>query len=292
MKNSRLLAALLLCIFPVFTIAQSSQSTSSVPAEKIGKEIDILGERYLELGRFSGNILVAENGKILYQQDFGKASYELNRAFNSNTTFKAGDLSRLFTKAILLQMASEKEIDLEKKVSEYLPEVEKDFSVRQVMEHEAGLATIEAVRQQHPGVAYAPIAFTNLSEAGEQQESDLGYNLLGLLLENVSGKTYSELINGLSEKIQLKNTFFEAPAGAEIAGGYTYTYVNNEVKVKASEAYKLNEAFSSNGIKTTAPDLLKLLNHLPEEEISIDGYLENDGFSYGVYKAAPRIVVA
>ena len=253
--------------------------------------MDLLGNRYLELGRFSGSILVEEGGKIIYQNDFGRANYEFNQPFESNTAFKAGTLSQLFTRAILLKMVAEGSIILEEKVSEYLPEMRKEFSVEQLVNHQAGLPTIEAVAEKHPDVAYSAVIYANLSEEAEQQNSDLGYNLLGVLLEKVSGKTYSELINELSEEIQLKNTFFETPAGAEIARGYTYNYENNELKVEPAEEYELNRAYSSEGIKTTTTDLLKLLKFLPEGRIHVDGYLLNDGFSYALLKEGEKNII-
>ncbi|GAB2775575.1 DUF3471 domain-containing protein [Salinimicrobium soli] len=75
---------------------KSSVSTSStvVSSEALNpQKIDELGDRYNELGRFSGSILVAEDGEVVYTEFFGMAEYEKNRSFSEETTFSLGPVS-------------------------------------------------------------------------------------------------------------------------------------------------------------------------------------------------------
>ena len=60
-------------------------------------KIDSLAQRYQDLGRFSGTILVAQGDSILYNSSFGKADYEAMIKFSDQTTFKIGFLTELIT---------------------------------------------------------------------------------------------------------------------------------------------------------------------------------------------------
>lgn len=81
----------------------SLSSSSTVVSSEVfnAGKIDTLGNRYHQLGRFSGSILVSEEGEIVYQKYFGKADYEADRNFSKETIFATGSLSELFTEAAL-----------------------------------------------------------------------------------------------------------------------------------------------------------------------------------------------
>ncbi len=56
--------------------------------------ISELGQRYNELGRFSGKILVEKKGEIIFNESFGYANNVTKEAFTDETLFNLGDLSR------------------------------------------------------------------------------------------------------------------------------------------------------------------------------------------------------
>lgn len=64
-----------------------------------------LANRYLQLERFSGSILVAKNEEILFYQSYGLANYEQQEVFTKQTTFEIGALSTLFLLPIFEQLA-------------------------------------------------------------------------------------------------------------------------------------------------------------------------------------------
>ena len=79
------------------------------------RKLDTLGSRYNELGRFSGSILVAEDGEVVYQNFFGKADYGSDKPFSKSTVFSLGDFSELIlndseVKADSLEVKSRKAV--------------------------------------------------------------------------------------------------------------------------------------------------------------------------------------
>ena len=90
-------------------VATSSTEVSSL--ELNPQKVDELGERYNKLGRFSGSIMVAENGAVVYHEFFGKADEEAGRPFSQNTVFSLGPFSELIQNDSGKQLKKKGEID-------------------------------------------------------------------------------------------------------------------------------------------------------------------------------------
>ncbi|MDP4092772.1 MAG: hypothetical protein Q8920_05355 [Bacillota bacterium] len=54
---------------------------------------------------FSGQILIAMDGDILYNNCFGMADYKTGRKIDSNTTFSLRTASMIFTTAAIMLLA-------------------------------------------------------------------------------------------------------------------------------------------------------------------------------------------
>ncbi len=275
-------------------IAFSSLACQNDPPEeqenlaeaKVAK-IDSLANRYLELGRFSGAIVVAKGESVFYQNYFGLADYENNQSFSDRTTFKIGAVSELVTSSIIQQMADDGKIDLTDSISTHIPEINAGFTVGELLNHQANLPSIQSIQESNPEVEYATIAFANLATNSSEtsERSDLGYNILGLLIEEVSGQSFQENVEQYAEERGLENTYFQAE-DSTMATGYLYNnYRGNGMELHESPAYNPDVKFSSGGIKSTAQDVVKIINDTSKKAVELDGYLPNDGFSYAVNRS-------
>ncbi len=87
------------------------------PAERI----DELVGRYAKYGYLNGAVLVAEQGKIIYEKGIGEANMELHVPNTPRTKFGIASLTKQFTAVLVLQQVAKGGIRLEGKVSDYLP---------------------------------------------------------------------------------------------------------------------------------------------------------------------------
>jgi CubicO group peptidase (beta-lactamase class C family) len=87
--------------------------------------IDELMTRYEELGLFSGVVLVAEGGEVLYESAFGMASRELRVPNTADTRFRVASISKPFTTVLVLQTVEEGKLNLEDTLEELLPDYSK-----------------------------------------------------------------------------------------------------------------------------------------------------------------------
>lgn len=211
---------------------------------------------------FSGSVLVAKKGKIIFDEAYGKADRETETLNTINTKYGIGSVTKQFTAMLIMQLVEQNKLKLQDTIGKYLPYLSKEkanhITIHQLLSHTSGLSHYNGL--QNIGISlkdfgntnYTPKALailigktTLISKPGTTYNySSLGYDLLGTILEEVSGKTFSEL---LAEKIvkplELKNTGFETNeyVSSNLAKGYNYR-----------EVYGLNWWTSEHGGKTTA----------------------------------------
>lgn len=244
------LLAILSCNFSIENL-QLQQSS------ELKKKIDDLGERYTELGRFSGSILVSKKGKLIYYENFGLADYENQLPFTNTTSFEVGEISRLFSEAILRKLIAEERLDPNKKLSFYLPDFQEDLNVDQFLKEPVTIS---------PAKSASEISF--------------------LLIERISKKGYAEELQVLAAQLGLENTYTGDIAGEEAEG-----YLFHNFRGEGLELEKAAKGTFSPNLKTTPTDLLKLVQHLPKRHFKIEGYLEDGGFSFSVLNTAELNII-
>ena len=281
MNKTFYILILLLSFFSCKTDAKlKSEYLQTAKSDKI----DTVGIRYLELNRFSGSILATKEGKIIYKNNFGLADYENNKPFKDNTTFKIGEISELITANMIREMAEKNELKLSDKVSKHLPKIEGDFTINDLLNHNTNFPSIQMIQEQNPNLKYATIKFANLAAQSSDtaKKSDLDYNILGVVIEKISGKSFQNNVESYSRNLGLENTYFQKSDSTLAVGYLFHNYRGKGLELQKAPVSTINTPFSSNGLKSTSSDLAKILIENSAKKVDIDGYLVNDGFSYSI----------
>lgn len=158
-------------------------------------------------------ILVAKDGKVLYQRGYGRQTYsEFSPAVDTNTIYDLASLTKVCaTTFAVMKLVDAKKIKLDDQLSTYLPYLKKTnkskVTVRQALSHFARLKAFEQYyKQMGPectdyvigeGSEFEDcrqkvlqgIAKSDLIKDHKYLYSDLGFILLGDLVEKVSGQS-------------------------------------------------------------------------------------------------------
>jgi len=128
MKNSRKnfikghLKEITILISTLFLIlALSMVSFSQTLEEKVDEYIDPL----IQMDKFSGSILIAQKGEILFSKGYGMANYEHNVPNTSHTKFRMGSLTKQFTAMAIMQLQEKGLLDVEGPIIKYFPDYPK-----------------------------------------------------------------------------------------------------------------------------------------------------------------------
>lgn len=161
------------------------------------------------------------------------ASLEARVEATDKTLFQIGSITKSFTALAVMRASEVGLVDLDAPITRYLPwfEVRSRFEpikVRHLLTHTAGLVEVLDQSPDIRGAVYA-LRETEVGWApGEKMHySDMGYQLLTLLLEKVFEKSYSEVIR---TEVFRPLMMAESHAGIvqeireRMASGYTYLY--------------------------------------------------------------------
>ena len=131
---------------------------------------------------------------------FGYADIAAKAPIQDGTMFEIGSIGKSFTNIALLQLRDEGRLDLRAPVSRYLPwfEVQSEYepiTTHHLMTHTAGLPSGTDIGPHGLYEAWALRDTRTGAPPGEYfRYSNIGYKLLGFLLEELDGRPYSDSI--------------------------------------------------------------------------------------------------
>jgi CubicO group peptidase (beta-lactamase class C family) len=237
------------------------------------RRFDELLSYYERAGFLNGVVLVAEHGKVIYAKGFGEADMNTHAPNTPQTKFDIASITKQFTAALVLQQAAEGRIRLNDKISDYLPWYREDtgrrITIEELMHHTSGLppdfdmpafdaTSIGATRfEPRPFVEKFCETDLNAQPGTKWQYSNCGYDILGLILERVTGRSYGDLLRErLLEPAGMRATGLDRNGlvlsnralGYERHFGPTYT---------PGPYLDLSHIFSAGAMYSTAEDLFR-----------------------------------
>jgi CubicO group peptidase (beta-lactamase class C family) len=229
--------------------------------------IDTYMQAQVKVNAFSGVVLVTGKDKIIYKKAFGYADKEWEIPNTLETKFEIGSLTKQFTAAAVLQLAEQKKLSLDDKLSNYMPGYPKGDSVtlNMLLNHTSGIAdytSLPGFYLQHtlslPKDSIIAL-FKNepykFSPGTNWNYSNSNYFLLGCIIEKLTGKTYADyLFENIINKAGLKNTCVNKLDSvlAFRAKGYSKS---DKGGWKNADYFSMEFPFSAGSLISTAPDL-------------------------------------
>ena len=151
---------------------------------------------------FSGNVLVEHKGEIIFLGSAGFSDRINNTKINKHTVFDIGSLTKQFTAAAILKLQMDNKLSVQDKLSKYFdqaPPDKADITLHQLLTHSSGLKP--AIGDDYASISdedftKKALATRLLFKPGTQYTySNVGYSLLTLIIEQVSGETYEAFLH-------------------------------------------------------------------------------------------------
>ncbi len=264
MKQSLVLAALVLF-------------SGSAFADKVDKVV----KEEMEKREIPGlSLVVIKNGKQVKIEGYGSANLETKTPVTKNTVFEIGSVTKQFTAAGIMILVQEGKLSVDDKISQHLkntPAIWKDITVRHLLTHTSGIKTYTGLdgyefskhltqEQFIEKIGALPLD----SKPGDKYAyCNTGFNLLGFIIENLSGKNYwtfmGERIFG---PLGMTATTNRDPANIVIdrADGYE----RNKSSQWVNRDDDLTDIFSAGAVLSTVVDMAKWDAALNTEKILTD----------------------
>ena len=191
-------------IFNELILIQPQGTVKAVRKEKAKVKIDDLKtiDAKLSEAGFSGVILVSQNDSILFNKAYGRKNTQENGLNKMNTVFDICSITKQFTAAGILKLSMDNKLSVKDKLSKYfdaVPEDKKDITIHQLLTHSSGLdigvgEDYESITEEE----FLKRVFGSqlVDPIGERfNYSNMGYSLLALIIEKVSGMEYENFLN-------------------------------------------------------------------------------------------------
>ena len=242
------------------SFAQTADPKSVVKIEAYLQQLDKLG--------YSGSVLVAFDGKPVISRGYGYSDRESKIKNSPKTLSDIGSITKQFTAAAILKLEMQGKLSTDDKITKYFQNVPPDKSeitLHHLLRHASGLpggigGDYDKITETEfiAKVLASPLRSAVGTKFGY---SNIGYSLLALIVEKVSGQKYEQyLYENLWKPAGMEMTGYSRPKFNKdlIAVGYK----NGERWGKATEKEWAGDApylhlKGNGGILSTTEDLLK-----------------------------------
>ena len=108
--------------------------------EKVSHKLDSLLQRINKRHDFHGSLLVAKNGKIVYNNQVGYADFKNKELLNEASVFQLASVSKQFTATAIMLLYERNQIKLTDTVNKYFPNFPYEHvTITNLLNHTAGL---------------------------------------------------------------------------------------------------------------------------------------------------------
>ena len=218
---------------PIARLGYDFPETVGFDAAKLAK-IDALMQHTIDTAATPGGvILVAKDGKVIYEKAYGHHTYKNRRPFKTTDIFDMASVTKICAATIsIMKLVDEGKLDIHKPIGDYLPQLKntnkENIIVKDMMSHISGLkswipfykATIDKRKkpmpefyQFSPNNGYeTPVAMnlymkteyekeiwkqiyeSEVRPRGKYVYSDLGFYLTAAIVQELSGKRIDEYV--------------------------------------------------------------------------------------------------
>lgn len=231
-------------------IAHSKNETILTHASQ--KHIDKMVETAMKKGDIPGlAILIIKDNKIFLNKGYGYANIEKKAKVNPHTQFEIASNTKAFTGYAILQLAQEGKINLNDKVSTFIPgfkmkyeDKERDITIEQLLAQTSGIPG-DITEENRYSIQYDSIEnIVNFAKGkrlnhvpGETFEySNMNYDILGLIIQNVTHQSYTSYIQKhVLAPLKMKHTTFKVNNTKSNNEALGYIWEDNENKVAQPE---------------------------------------------------------
>jgi len=230
---------------------------SESKTQKVSHKLDSLMKRINKRHDFHGSILVAKNGKVLYDNHIGYADFRKKELLNEASVFQLASVSKQFTAAAIMLLYERNQIKLTDTVNNYFPNFPYEgVTIKNLLNHTSGLPKYFWVAEHKWKQEKAPTnsEMMTLLESSNVQRffkpgrnfdySNTGYFVLASIVEKVSGTSFSSF---------LKENIFDP---LDMKDSFVYSFENDNIKTNQLAGYRIYRGWRHLKINSTVNDAI------------------------------------
>lgn len=275
MRNQILPAVLLTLALIAFGSAQPAELSFDKA------KIDQFFNRLADKNKAMGTLTIARDGKVIYTRSIGYSQINATerKPLTSASRFRIGSITKMFTAALILKLVEEKKLNLTDTLDKFFPQIPnaKKITIAHILTHRSGIPNA----RRDPSSGKTPVdpitqdemlalivkAPPDFDPDAKLSYSNSGYQVLGLIVEKVTGKPYADVLKEkITSKTGLADTYV-ATGSIDVSKNESLTYINTGTDWKQGLETHPSILFSAGAIVSTPNDLAKFIHALFEGKI-------------------------
>jgi CubicO group peptidase (beta-lactamase class C family) len=228
-----------------FLVGKGADTQAAIPPA--GQLVEALFISLIKPEASGAAVLVAQNGRILFEKGYGAASVEHGVPATPSTKFRIGSITKQFTAAAILKLQEEGKLSIDDKLSKFIADYPRgdEVTIHHLLTHTSGIHSYTSKPEFMASVTVGVTPDEHIKSFKDDpydfdpgtkwSYNNSGYFLLGYLIEKVSGQSYGEY---------LRKAFFE-PLGMNDTGVHEATAIlEHEATGYSFEAGRLKKALN------------------------------------------------
>ncbi|MEM6892727.1 MAG: serine hydrolase [Bacteroidota bacterium] len=251
-------------------------SASCANPEKGNRTVDLKNEidqyltKTMELHNIPGLALaVVEDGEIVYENYFGKASLEDDSAVDKNTLFRIFSATKLITSTGVFQLIQNGQLSLNDTISKHLDNLPvhwKNVKIKHLLTHSSGLPDIVRYESSLSDEALMEQLSKDKMDfaTGHQfRYNQTNYWLLAQIIENITGKPFDEYVITNQFASDTNGVLFSSNSQETIPNRATRYYYNGQTEAFEKDNHNSGtRGHSGNGLNITLNKFMEWNTHL------------------------------
>lgn len=260
----------------MFLVIGNSHAAERPSPAEVSQLIDTIGSA---AGTPTIDVAIATASDLCYSGRFGRESGVTLTTIEDEKRprFHSASISKLFTAVTIIQLRDEGKLSLNDFVGEYIPAFrEHTIRLEHLLTHTSGLRDLERANgrstREEVDAYIDNLARQRISSAPGTtwRYADAGFNLLGRVIENVSGKPFSDVLRDrLLQPLGMESSDFDIariPMDSRVTG---FNKQGRQLKHPWDMAF-----LPSSGLQTNARDLA----HLAQAVLRVNADMDTRGF--------------
>lgn len=269
------------------------------PDSQFPRQAEALMKDYVQGELFTGTVLVARDGQPIFRKAYGLANREWMIPNTVHTRYRIGSITKQFTAAAILQLADENKLGLDDPIKKYLPGLPASWgqaSIRQLLAHTSGIPSHTSPEDSDAKlmpVKHSPQELIDLLkdiplnyEHGTKfVYNNMGYVLLGRIIETVSGMSYPDYLEKkLLKPLNLRDSGYDD--GRAVVRQLAQDYTDGPDDVVKGRLVNMSNAYAAGAMYSTVDDLLAwqqmLIKGKVVSPVSLKAMFTDGGHHYGL----------
>ena len=255
--------------------AAGARAAKKLTDAERARELEAYVQKLAEADVFSGAVLLAKDGKVLFEKAYGEASKDFGVANRADTKFNLGSMNKMFTAVAVAQLVERGKLSFEDSLAKFLPEfpskeAAQKIKIKHLLTHTSGLGSyfnqkfMEASRARFRSVndmmTLAEGETLAFEPGAKWAYSNTGMLVLGAVIEKVTGQSYFDYVReNIYKPAGMTNTdAYELDlVTPNLAVGYQKEYTEGGVRFRNNVFQHVIRGGPAGGGYSTVGDLLK-----------------------------------